>query len=265
MTRSDRIIAEDRPLQGRCILVTRPGDQSHELCDRLESLGAQVLTQPGITVSDPPDWNAVDAAIGRLGEFDWVVFSSSNGVRYLIERMLKIGGNFEQLGRVQLAAIGPGTAAELSGYGLRADVVPDEFRAESLAAALAAEAFGRRFLLVRASRGRQVLPEQLAVAGAIVEQVVVYSTHDVQNADPSVAAALAAGRIDWVTVTSSAIARAVVALFGSELQKTRLASISPLTSSVLRELGCQPAAEAKQYTMDGLIEAIVAAVSSERQ
>jgi uroporphyrinogen III methyltransferase / synthase len=241
------------------VLVTRPGDQSHELAGRLAALGASVLEQPGVTVSDPPDWEGVDAALARLDEFDWLVFSSSNGVRYLLDRLRQLGGRIERLADVKLAAIGPGTAAELARYGLRAEVVPEQFRAESLAAALASETPGRRFLLARASRGRQVLPEQLAAAGGHVEQVVVYSTHDVEAADPAVTAALLAGRIDWVTVTSSAIARAIVGLLGQGLRKSRLASISPLTSDVLRELGYEPAAEAQSYTMDGLVAAIVAA------
>jgi uroporphyrinogen III methyltransferase/synthase len=222
-------------------------------------LGAKVLQQPGVIVGDPPDWDSVDAALARLAEFDWLVFSSTNGVRYFLDRLRRLGGRPEQLSGVRLAAIGPGTAAELARYGLRAELVPEQFRAESLAAALAADAPGRRFLLARASRGRNILPEQLAAAGGHVEQVVVYSTHDVAAADPAVTAALLAGQIDWVTVTSSAIARAIVGLFGQGLRKSRLASISPLTSGVLRELGYEPAAEAQSYTMDGLVAAIVAA------
>jgi uroporphyrinogen III methyltransferase/synthase len=246
----------DRPLAGRCVLVTRPGDQSQELRDRLADLGAEVLIQPGVTVSDPPDWKPVDAALARLEHFDWVVFSSSNGVRYLLERQATLGGDRRRFRDVKLAAIGPGTAAELARYGLHADVVPTEYRAEALAEALAPTAPGRRFLLARANRGRQVLPDQLAEAGGVVEQVVVYSTHDVEQADPDIAAALAAGRIDWITVTSSSIARAVVGLFGDALRRSKLASISPITSEVLRELGYQPAAQAKEYTMPGLADAI---------
>ena len=142
-------------------------------------------------------------------------------------------------------------------YGLAVNVVPQEYRAESLADALAPHAAGKRFLLARASRGRQVLPEQLTAAGGIIEQVVVYSTNDVETADPQIAAAVSAGRVDWVTVTSSAIARAIVGLFGEQLRKARLASISPVTSQTLRELGYPPAAEATQYTMAGLVAAIL--------
>ena len=176
-----------------------------------------------------------------------------------MERLIGRGDDAGRLRPLKLAAIGPGTAAELTRFGLHAEVVPTEYRAESLAAALAPMAAGRRFLLARANRGRQVLPEQLAEAGGIVEQVVVYSTLDVQRPEPDVAAALAGGRIDWVTVTSSAIARAIVNLFGDDLRRSRLASISPITSEVLCELGFPPAAEANEYTMPGLVAAMVAA------
>ncbi len=245
-------------LRGRVVLVTRPGEQAQELRELLTALGAEVLEQPGISVSDPPDWSPVDAALEHIASYDWVVFSSSNGVKRLLDRLLLRGGSLDRLAAVKLAAIGPGTAAELVRYGLTAAVVPEEYRAESLADALAPQAAGKRFLLARASRGRQVLPERLIAAGGIVEQVVVYSSDDVETADPQVAAALTAGRVDWVTVTSSAIARAIVGLFGEELRKARLASISPVTSQTLRELGHPPAAEATQYTMAGLVAAIVA-------
>ncbi|MGA2035463.1 MAG: uroporphyrinogen-III synthase, partial [Thermoguttaceae bacterium] len=239
------------------VLVTRPREQVQELRRRLEELGAAVLEQPAITISDPPDFSPVDTALARLDQYDWLVFSSGNGVRFFLERLLQSGGDLRRLGRVQLAAIGPGTAAELERFHLRADLIPEQYRAESLAAALVARASAGRFLLIRASNGRQVLPEQLQAAGAAVDQVVAYCSSEVRTSDPQVAAALAAGQIDWVTVTSSAIARSLASLFGADLRQAKLASISPITSGVLRELGFEPSAEARQYTMSGLVEAIL--------
>lgn len=246
-----------RPLFGISVLVSRPAEPTDPLAGRLAELGAEVLLQPAIRISDPPDWRPVDAALARLDGFDWLVFSSVHGVRYLLGRLWAQGGDARRLGRLKLAAIGPGTAAELEKFGLRADLVPAEFRAESLAEALSGEAAGRRLLLARASRGRQTLAEGLAAAGAAVEQVVVYSSTDVERPEPDVAAALLAGRIDWVTVTSSAIARSLAALFGDDLRRAKLASLSPVTSGVLAELGFEPAVEAAQYTIDGLVSAIV--------
>ena len=246
-----------RPLFGMRVMITRPRDEARALGERLAALGADVCVQPAISISDPPDWQPVDAALARLDHYDWLVFSSVHGVRYLLGRLLQTGGDIRRLGRVKLAAIGPGTAEELSRYHLRADLVPPQFCAESLAEALSGEAGGGRFLLARASRGRDVLPQMLTAAGAKVDQIAVYISSDVKQADAEVIAALRAGRIDWITVTSSAIARSLVALFGDDLRRSKLASISPVTSGVLRALGFEPAAEAAEYTMNGLVEAIL--------
>lgn len=251
-----------RPLLGRRILVTRPPDGAGALRDRFGSLGADVIVQPAIEISDPPDWQPVDAALARLTRYDWLVFSSARGVRCLLDRLLDRGGDARWLADLHLAAVGPGTADQLARYHLRADLVPADYCAESLADALAAEAPGRRFLLPRASRGRRVLADRLTAAGAVVDQIVVYSSTDLARPDPEVAAALAAGRIDWVTVTSSAIARSLAALFGDDLRQARLASISPITSGVLRALGHEPAVEATRSTMPGLVGAIARSRSS---
>ena len=246
-----------RPLFGVRVLVTRPREQAGALFARLGELGAQVDVQPAIRISDPADWGPVDAALAQLDRYDWLVFSSVNGVRYLLDRLLESRGDVRRLGNVRLAAIGPATAEELTRYRLQADLLPGEYQAEALASALAREAPGRTFLLARASRGREVLAEQITAAGGTVHQIVVYSSTDVEQADPEVAAALSDGRIDWVTVTSSAIARSLARLFGHDLRRTKLASISPITSEVLHELGYEAAVEATEYTMDGLVDVMV--------
>jgi uroporphyrinogen III methyltransferase / synthase len=252
---------QHRPLFGQTVLVTRPLDQARALREKLSDLGANVLIQPAIAITEPSDWSPVDRAIERLAEFDWLVFSSANGVRYFFERLLALGRDMRALGNAKLATIGPATAEALAQYHLRADLQPDEYRAESLAEALAASASGQKFLLLRASRGREILYEQLSGAGALVEQVVVYESRDVLEPEGEIATAMQAGRIDWTTATSSAIARALVDLFGSSLHQSRLLSISPLTSSVLQERGFRVAAEATEYTTDGMIAALLAAVS----
>lgn len=247
---------EQRPLFAQRILVTRPVHQAEELRGPLAELGADVYLQPAIEIRPPTNWQPVDEVIKRMREFDWLVFSSSNGVSYFLQRLWSRGFDLRSLGGVQIAAIGPGTATELERHSLRADLVPDEFRAESLAAALASDARGKKFLLLRASRGREVLAEELLAADGLVEQVVVYDSHDVTEANPEVAALLSAGKFDWITVTSSAIAKSLHAMFGEHLRKAKLASISPITSATLRELGLEPAAEAQTFTIPGLIEAI---------
>lgn len=250
-----------RPLFGRRILVTRPEEQSAALVEPLRELGANVLVQPAIRIAEPADWSPVDCAIDALPRFDWLVFSSANGVRFFLNRLLASGRDLRALGGVRLAAIGPGTAAELARFHLQADLQPDEFRAEALAAELVLQIpqTGKRFLLVRASRGREVLAETLRAAGASVEQVVAYSSSDVTQPEESTRRLLADGKIDWITVTSSAIARSLAAMFGEDLRRGRLVSISPVTTATLRELGFEAAAEACEYTMAGVVAAIAAA------
>jgi uroporphyrinogen III methyltransferase/synthase len=253
---------ERRPLFGVRVLVTRAAEQSGELEQRLAELGAGVLCQPAIQITPPEDWTDTDDCIDRLSEFDWVVFSSANGVRFFLERLRDLGHDLRRLGSARLAAVGPGTARELERFFLRSDLQPDEYRGEALAEALSQRASGTRFLLVRASRGRDVLARQLASAGGSVRQVVVYSSLDVTEADEHVLREWNAGHVDWVTVTSSAIARSLVSLLGHEqLQQVRLASISPLTSDTLRELQMEPAAEAETSTMAGVVDAICRAVA----
>jgi uroporphyrinogen III methyltransferase/synthase len=246
-----------RPLFGKRILLTRPIDRADALWQPLTELGADCLVQPAIEVSPPDDWQPVDAALARLAEFDWLVFSSVNGVQFLLDRLLATGGDVRKLAGIKLAAIGPGTTEELAKYHLRVDGQPAEvYRAEALAELLAKNARGKSFLLARASRGREVLAETLRAAGATVEQIIVYRSTDVAQPDAEIFSALKAGRIDWTTVTSSAIARSLAKMFGEDLRKTKIVSISPVTSATLRELGFPPAAEAKQYSMEGVVSAI---------
>jgi len=246
-----------RPLFGTTVLVTRPIEQAVDLRNQLAELGAGTLVQPTIRITKPDDWSTVDDAIARLADFDWIVFSSSNGVSFFDDRLSDLELDARALGGVKIAAIGPGTAMELARRGLRTDLMPQSYRAEAMAESLSADADGRRFLLIRASRGREVLAEQLTAAGGLVEQVVCYESTDIESPDEEVAKRLAEGKIDWITVTSSAIARSLVRLFGDDLKKARLASISPITTATLTELGHPPAVEASQYTMPGLVQAIV--------
>jgi uroporphyrinogen III methyltransferase/synthase len=247
---------DKRPLFGQKVLVTRPAHQAADLAQPLAELGAEVLLQPAIEIRPLRLSDTGDRLLDSLDKFDWLVFSSTNGVRHFFERLTYIERDLRALGHIKIAAIGPGTADELARYHLKADLVPDEFRAESLAQALKGAATGKRFLLVRASRGREVLAEELAKAGGIVEQTVVYESVDVEQPDSAIAEQISAGKIDWTTVTSSAIARSLAQMFGDSLKKTKLVSISPITSATLRELGFEPGAEAKQYTMAGVVTAI---------
>lgn len=251
-----------RPLFGKTVLVTRPRRQAGAMVDRFTDLGAQTLVQPAIKVGVSPEPDRLSDAIHKAGGYNWVVFSSSNGVEAFFQALQDAGYDARHLGGVRVAAIGPATADALAECRIKVDVSPPTYRAEALAEALAHDASGKRFLLVRASRGRETLAEMLQEAGGVVEQVVAYESRDVEVADPDTSAMLEEGRIDWVTVTSSAIARSLVKLFGERLRRTRLAAISPLTASVLTELGYEADAVATDYTAEGVVQAILAVQSS---
>lgn len=249
---------DSRPLFGTSVLITRAEDQAEELAAPLRQLGAEILLQPAIAIDPPDDWKGVDEALDRIDEFDLVAFSSCNGVRFFLQRIFDLGLDVRVLGNCSLAAVGAKTADTLAEYHLRADYVPQTYVAEELAALLAPAVDGRSVLLIRASRGRDALPESLRRARAEVTEVVAYQHRDVPHSDPAIQEAMAAGRIAWTTVTSSGIAESLVKMFGEALHQTRLVSLSPLTSQTLRRLGYEPAAEAAAATMQGLVHAILA-------
>ncbi|HYV36268.1 MAG TPA: uroporphyrinogen-III C-methyltransferase [Gemmataceae bacterium] len=248
---------EKRPLLGRRILVCRPRHQAQELVERLEQLGAVPLVMPVVEIRPPNDWEAADAAICRLSHFDWLVFTSANGVHGFLSRLRDL----RELGRIRLAAIGPATAAALRGYHLQPDLIPDDYRSESLATALRPHVAGKRVLLARADRGRELLQEELQ-AIAEVQQVTVYSQVDIDTADPEIVDQLRIGEIDDVILTSSNIARSLARLLDEPCHallrsgRPRIVSISPVTSTAIRELGWPVAMEAKEHTMEGIVKAL---------
>jgi uroporphyrinogen III methyltransferase/synthase len=193
---------EDRPLFGLRIGITRPEEQSTDAARRAYELGALPVLLPTIEIAPPEDWTAVDNVLGRLDQFDWIIWTSSNGVRGLLGRLWELGGDTRRLNHAQLACIGTSTAAELEKYSLRADVVPPEYRAESLAAELSSKVSGKRVLWARASRGRDVLPQELTNAGASLEQVVVYHNRDVPTLPAHELRQIERGELDWIALSS---------------------------------------------------------------
>ncbi|MGD9856856.1 MAG: uroporphyrinogen-III C-methyltransferase, partial [Planctomycetaceae bacterium] len=243
---------ESRPLLGKRIGITRPDGQAGPQIDRLLALGAEPVLMPTIRIAPLTDWTALDDVLTRLAGFDWIVWTSANGVRAFCDRLWKTGRDVRQLAGLKLAAIGPSTAEALAEFHLRADVVPDEYRAESLAEAMRETVSGSRILWARASRGRDVLPQQLTAAGADVEQIVVYRNEDADRLPPAAAAALEAGDVDWIGLSSPSIARQLAALLSETTRaqlghRTRLAAISPVTQQAAEEAGLPVSLTAGTY------------------
>ncbi len=266
----DRLAWFERlPLFGQRIVVTRPRDEGNRAAVLLESLGAEVLLAPTVEVRPISAPAPLDAAIDGLANYDWLVFTSANGVRFFMDRLADRGRDLRVLGHLKLAAIGPATAEVLASFHLRADLVPETFRSEALAAVLRQHARGQRILLARADRGRVILKDELDEV-ADVDQVAVYHNCDVDTLPESVVERLGDGTIDWITLTSPAIAARLHGLLPDELRgrigkQIRLASLSPVTTQAVRSVGWEIAVEAAEYTWEGLVRAIVEQVKQERK
>ena len=254
---------ERRPLFGRRVVVTRARAQAGELSTELERLGAEVYEFPTIEISPPQDFGPLDDAIRGLDSYDWLIFTSVNGVEAFVERVRRHGFDLRVVPRgARIAAIGPATAERLEEFGLRVDVVPGEYRAEALVGALDADSFaGRRVLIPRARVAREILPQKLREAGAEVVVPPAYESVPSSAGKEELSLRLRAGEVDCVTFTASSTVENFVAAFGEEeaallLSGTRVVCIGPITAGTARELGLRVDAEAAQYTIPGLVEAV---------
>ncbi len=238
---------ERRPLHGRTIAVTRARPQGSALAARLRELGAAVVEAPAIRI------RPIEAELPDLGRYDLICVTSPNGAHELFSRLAAAGLDARALAGRTVAAIGPGTARALAEHGVRADLVPERAVAEGLVDALAGVDV-RRALVVRASEGRETLPEALRARGAEVDVLALYETvAEALDADTARAAAQA----DYVTFTSASTVRFFLAAAGA-LDGPRIASIGPATSAALREAGLEPHLEADPHTPDGLVAALLA-------
>lgn len=247
---------EKLPLFGQRVAVTRPRAQSVEMMAKLRELGAEPIEFPTISIEAASDYRPLDLALSRLNLYDWLVFTSVNGVRVFLERLDLSGCDLRSL-RARLAVIGPATREALESAHLKVDVMGREFVTESLLEALAAHVVkDQRALLIRAAVARDVLPDQLRNLGAQVEVVEAYRTLPPPNLLAR-AAEIAAHPPDWITFTSSStVENCFSVLDRAIVQSTRVASIGPVTSATLRKHGIEPTVEAPTFTTEGLIEAI---------
>jgi uroporphyrinogen III methyltransferase/synthase len=251
-------MAPERPLEGITIAVTRAKEQAGELSEKLRALGARVIEFPTIEIVPAEDYRPLDAALERLASYDWILFTSANGVRFFRERAEARGVKLDRFaGRI--CAIGPATRQAVEALGWRVDKVPDQYVAESLVAAFQGEDLaGRRILLPRAAVARDVLPAELGRLGAVVDVVEAYRTAVPKDIAARTREVFFGPRPpDWITFTSSSTVNNFVQFAGAAaLEGVRIASIGPVTSAAIRRFGLAVAVEANPYTTDGLVEAI---------
>ena len=253
---------EQRPLFGRHVVVTRAREQASEFKTILADLGADCIEFPTIAVEPPPSWEPLDAAVNALSTYDWIIFTSVNGVHFFMERLRLADRDVRGLHGVQLAAIGPKTAEALEQYGLRPDLVPEEYRAESLLEGLShKEIKGKRFLLPRALAAREVLPETLRQWGAHVDVVPAYQTVLPPERSTEMMERLRSGKIDCLTFTSSSTVSNFFSMFekGSILPLLKnvcIACIGPVTAKTAEAFGLAADVMPSEYTIAGLAGAI---------
>lgn len=245
-------------------MVTRAREQAADLVRALTELGADVVAAPVIRIAPLADLKALRDALAppQVARYRWIVFTSRNAVEVVCGRLPEWGMTPRDLTRVGVAAIGPGTAEALARHGVTPKVVPQEYVAEALLRAMAAngDLHGQRVLLPRAREARDALPDGLRALGAKVDVVPVYETVREPGDGSALARELLAGKIDAVTFTSSSTVRHFVELVGREAAtcgRFTAAVIGPVTAATARELGLGAAVEAKQYTVPGLVETLV--------
>jgi uroporphyrinogen III methyltransferase/synthase len=261
---------ERLPLSGRSIVVTRAPHQAASFTAQLEALGAGVTHVPSIEVIAPPSYADLDRALADLRAYHWVVFTSVNGVEAFFARLSARAGDTRQLGHVRLAAIGTETAGALERIHLRADVVPEEFRGEGLAAALGAHlAAGQRVLLPRAAAARAVLPEALRAIGVVVDDVAAYAVGTPAVSVDAIRQRLRERSVDLITFASSTTVRHFVKLVGPEVireavstatgaPRVQVGCIGPVTAATARALGLPVDVEPSTYTIAAFTAAIAA-------
>ncbi len=258
------------PLTNTTILVTRSATQSQEFTDLLQAAGAMVLEMPTLVIKPPSSWAALDAAIAQLDHFHWLILTSANGVEAFFERLAVADRDARALAGIKIAVVGKKTARTLEHYGLRPDFVPPEFVADALVSHFPESVSGQHLLFPRVeSGGREVLVKELTQAGAIVTEVAAYESGCPDQADPAILAALTAGTVDVITFASSKTVKHFAQLVGiaypdtpatpgNWLAQVAIAAIGPQTSYACEQWLGRVDIEAREYTLDGLVQAIVA-------
>jgi len=252
-----------KPLKGTRILIGRARHQAGSLSADLRKLGADVIEIPFIEIRKPRSYKPLDSALRQAGTYGWLILTSVNGVEALWDRLKKLKLTKRNLRHLKVAAIGPATKRAIEKRGLKVDVIPEEYVAESVVESLHDQVSGQRVLLARAKVARDVIPRELRRLGAHVDVVEAYETVIPESSRKVLHALLrdAKRRPHVITFTSSSTVRNFLQLLSKKdlntLKDIRMASIGPVTSATLRELGLAVGVEASEYTMPGLISAIV--------
>jgi uroporphyrinogen III methyltransferase/synthase len=254
---------ENFPLFGKRIVITRARSQAHSLARAIEELGGEVIEFPTIEIQPAADPRPLDEAIENLQRYDWLIFTSTNGVEIFLQRMASLNVNVQRLSARQVAAIGPETAKRLAAAGVKNCLVPGAYQAEGILEMLHPDAMrGQRVLIPRAAQAREILPVTLRQWGAKVEVVETYRTVIPKTETGKLQERLQRREIDMITFTSSSTVANFARLFDGQrlagiLGETPIACIGPITENSVKELGGIAAVAAREFTVPGLVRAIV--------
>ncbi len=242
------------------VLIARPADQAGELADRLRALGIDPVVVPTVAIAPPESWTDVDLALGRLGTYDWVLFTSANGVHMLLNRRKAIGMTEPMPAALRWAAVGPGTAAALAGYGMTGVWLPSRYLGESAGGELPA-ATGQRVLRVRGQSASPAAAETLRVRGVVVDEVVAYQTIEApRESEPLLRRAWEEG-VDGIIFTSASTVRGFAALaarvgIDDDIGSVLTVAVGPVTAQAMEAAGWEVGAVATQHSIDGIVTVI---------
>jgi uroporphyrinogen III methyltransferase/synthase len=249
---------EKRPLLGKRIVVTRTRKQASVLSNKLRALGAYVIELPTIRIEPPNNLREFAELVQDAHVYDWIVFTSANGVEAFFDIFFKLYDDAREIGGARIAAIGPATAQRVKDFHLHVDLQPEEFVAEAVVREFKKQGSveNERVLVVRAEKARDVLPKELSAAGAIVDEAFAYRTVPETRDTGGAQRQLAQGGADLITFTSSSTVENFLALGLPWPKGMRIASIGPITSRTVRDQGLEVDVEARRHDIDGLVKAI---------
>ena len=254
---------ESKPLFGKRIIVTRSRDQASIFAEMLIDRGATTIEFPTIDVVPPSSWEELDRAIHAVESYDWIIFTSANAVKFFMERLRGLGKDLRLLKGVSICTVGPKTAESLEQHGLRADMIPSEFKAEGVLAALGGvNVKGKKFLIPRAKVAREIIPDKLREQGADVTVAVAYENVRPEADTDRIKKMFLEKKITAVTFTSSSTVHNFIEILGQKEYKTLLAGVTvacigPVTAKTAEEFGMKTDVMPKEYTIPSFVEAIV--------
>jgi len=252
---------EQKPLFGKGVVITRPEKQADDLAQLLTREGANPIHFPTIKIVPPPDWRDLDAAIKNLEDYDWLIFTSANGVSFFFERLFAKNRDIRDLKGVKICCIGPATAQQVESKGIRVDLVPDHFISEGILESFSGiNLRGKKILIARAAKARDVLPAGLKKSGAKVDVVTAYETINSGKKKNELNSLFKENKVDVITFTSSSTVNNFVKIMGRNFslpKGVKIACIGPVTEATAKKAGFSVDVHQEEYTMEGLVQVLI--------